>query len=122
MATERRLIDANALLEKILSLTITVTGLRTGRGVLLELLAKYREGILQVVKEQPTVDAVEVVHGWWIYEEDTEVRWTTKAICSACKCVVEHNIKLSHEYGREDHVKRNKFCPNCGAKMDGKEN
>ena len=57
--------------------------------------------------------------GRWIYEEDTEARWTTKAICSACKCVVEHNIKLSHEYGKEDHVKRNKFCPNCGADMRG---
>lgn len=70
-------------------------------------------------KKLPTVDAVEVVHGRWIYEEDTVMRWTTKAICSACKCVVAHNVELSHEYGRENHEKRNKYCPNCGAKMDG---
>lgn len=56
-----RLIDADELLKKILSLTITVTGLRAGKRVLLELLVEYRDAILQVVKEQPTVDAVEVV-------------------------------------------------------------
>lgn len=60
-ANEKRLIDANNLLERILSLTLTVTGLRNGQGVLLELLNKYRNGILQLVNEQPTVDAVEVV-------------------------------------------------------------
>ena len=61
MANEKRLIDANNLLERILSLTLTVTGLRNGKGVLFELLNKYRNGILQLVNEQPTVDAVEVV-------------------------------------------------------------
>ena len=56
-----KLIDADALIEKIEGLTITVTGLRSDKGILHDLLVKYREGILQVIKEQPTVDAVEVV-------------------------------------------------------------
>lgn len=57
----KRLIDANILVEKFLSLTLTVTGLRNGKGVILELLNKYRNGILQLINEQPTVDAAEVV-------------------------------------------------------------
>ena len=52
----KRLIDANILVEKFLSLTLTVTGLRAGKGVILELLNKYRNGILQLINEQPTVD------------------------------------------------------------------
>ena len=78
--------------------------------------------ILNILDEAPTVDAVEVVHGRWIYEKDTVMVWTTKAICSACKCVVAHNTDLSHEYGIEKHEKRNKYCPECGAKMDGDGN
>ena len=62
----KRLIDANILVEKFLSLTLTVTGLRAGKGVILELLNKYRNGILQLINEQPTVDAAEVVRGMWI--------------------------------------------------------
>ena len=43
---------------------------------------------------QPTVDAVEVVHG----------RWIDGMRCSEC--------------GQVDWTKPN-YCPNCGAKMDG---
>ena len=61
MKNKMRLVDANGLVKRILSLTLAATGLRTGKGVLLELLTKYREAILRVIEEQPTVDAVEVV-------------------------------------------------------------
>ena len=53
------------------------------------------------VKRQPTVDAVEVVHGEWLRTDDTYPVFE----CSNCK--------------RTDNYKRN-YCPNCGAKMDGK--
>lgn len=107
MANETRLIDANALVKKILSLTLTVTGLRAGKGVLLELLTKYREGILQVVKEQPTVDAVEVVHGRWIFKHNpiTDPKgYFIRIVCSECNL---HTGQKSN------------YCPQCGAKMDG---
>ena len=58
---KKRLIDADDVAKKIMSLTLTATGIRDGKRVLLELLSKYREGILQVITKQPTVDAVEVV-------------------------------------------------------------
>lgn len=58
-------------------------------------------------------------HGRWIFEDDTKMIWTTKAICSVCNCVVAHNVDLSMAWGREKHKEENKYCPNCGAKMDG---
>ena len=50
-----------------------------------------------------SVDAVKVVHGWW---EDVSLRFTqVKEKCSVCGGIVY-----------EVHFK---FCPHCGAKMDG---
>ena len=67
----------------------------------------------------PAADVVPVVHGEWVYETDEDAIWRTKAICSACKCVVANNTHLTHEYGVENFEKMHKFCPNCSAKMDG---
>ena len=53
------------------------------------------------INDQPTVDAVEVVHGEWIVQNSAYTRFK----CSAC--------------GSENHEYRWKYCPNCGAKMDG---
>ena len=61
MANEKRLIDANALMEELSSLTVRVTGLRAGKGVLAQYAKEFRESVLRIVDEQPTVDAVEVV-------------------------------------------------------------
>ena len=54
------------------------------------------------VKSAPAADVVEVRHGYWISGLDT--------VCSVCKIDVD-------VYG----VERFNYCPNCGAKMDGKE-
>ena len=127
MANEKRLIDANALVEKILSLTLTVIGLRAGKGVLLELLNKYREGILQVVNEQPTVEAVEVVHGHKVVQE------RNRGIAYAMECpICNSRIPSNKPYAEKveycsvcgmklDDTFQN-YCPNCGAKMDGDGN
>ena len=58
------------------------------------------------VKRAPTVDAVEVVHGRWerYIDEEEDVHYYT---CSACNYMA---------------IPRYKYCPNCGAKMDGDEN
>jgi hypothetical protein len=50
-----------------------------------------------------TVDAVEVVHGRWIYEP-VEFSIVKDIRCSVC--------------GRYVKVPEN-YCPDCGAKMDG---
>ena len=66
----------------------------------------------------PAADVKEVEHGQWIYEDDLETGYTTKAICSCCKKVVENNYHLNQELNRRDFKKENPFCRKCGAKMD----
>lgn len=56
----------------------------------------------ELVNNQPTVDAVEVVHGEWIY-------WG-KDVWRQCKC-----SECLTSYGCIDTP----YCPHCGAKMDG---
>lgn len=61
------------------------------------------------VKALPTADVVEVRHGEW---EDVGDEFSDLCFrCSACK----------EEYSCEINMKDfANYCPNCGAKMDGK--
>ena len=56
-----RYIDADALVEELESLQVTVTGLRCGKGVLNEFVKEYRKSVIKIVQELPTADVVEVV-------------------------------------------------------------
>lgn len=49
-----RLIDADTLTEEIESLRCTLTGLRSGKGVLAHAVNEYRKSILQIIQDQPT--------------------------------------------------------------------
>ena len=99
MANEKRLIDANRAMEIVRDQGIACLNAYP--------LTNYATLIL---REAPTVDAVEVVHGHWISKG-------YKIECSVC----EHRVFL----GTRDSVihteEKNacKYCPNCGAKMDG---
>ena len=59
-----------------------------------------------LVEDAPTVDAVPVKHGRWVFGVDSETgerdlyAWT----CSECN---------------EKYPWQPNYCPNCGAKMDG---
>ena len=57
------------------------------------------------IEEAPTVDAVEVVHGEWAHLGGDE--WC----CTSCGEVI------TTEGSWENPTK--KYCPNCGAMMDG---
>lgn len=57
------------------------------------------ECFMEDVKDQPAADVVEVRHGKWI--EDHEF-----FKCSECGCLTDYRLS--------------NFCPDCGAKMDGK--
>ena len=81
MTNEKRLIDANAFRNSI-------------KGWKLSKIPKGE--LLWDLDRQPTVDAVEVVHG----------RWDRSGYCSEC------NFWTC--YCGDYH-----YCPNCGAKMDG---
>lgn len=60
------------------------------------------------IKNAPAVDAVEVVHGRW-HDVYLMTPWIATGICSHC------NLK---SYINPDFPFA-KYCPNCGAKMDG---
>lgn len=69
---------------------------------------------LDSIDEQPTVDAAPVVHGRWIPLEydgfaDGNPVWD---LWECSECGEEHS-------GDEDTL--TPYCPNCGAKMDGRE-
>ena len=91
MENEKRLIDANALKAHI-------------NGVSTHWLNDWRTlGILAAVDKQPTVDAVEVVHGRWITDEKG------KTYCSRCRVI-------------DDYASVHNYCPFCGANMKGENN
>ena len=109
MASEKWLIDANVLLQEVDSLTTLIgnpkfdtkrywhnTGFNGG------IVAAKRS-----IKDAPTVEAVEVVHGRW--EPRTDVIGFVR--CSVC-----HDCNIYDDW--PDGKKWN-YCPNCGAKMDG---
>lgn len=61
------------------------------------------------IKSAPIADVVEVRHGKWVKRDDGIVYWYA---CSVCEQKTPRN-----EWGHEYHCA---YCPNCGAKMDGK--
>ena len=75
----------------------------------------FTDGIEHGINIQPTVDAVEVVHGEWEITEDDYFD-LVELKCSVC----------GEAYGFEDYEdcmpKNYHYCPNCGAKMDGDGN
>lgn len=58
--------------------------------------------MLGTIDAQPTIDALPVAHGEWIY--DGKFAELNKFYCSKCKRT---------EFRMSD------YCPNCGARMDG---
>ena len=82
-------------------------------------------GVVKLIKEElgkvPAADVAPVVHGLWIPIRESEMTGWDPAvagrdpiggyICSACK---EEAV-----YDCNDEFVLSKYCPNCGAKMDG---
>lgn len=50
------MIDEKKLKEEIESLTVFITGLRAGKGVLSEFAKHYKESVLRIIDEQPQAD------------------------------------------------------------------
>ena len=114
MANEKRLIDANVV-EKVMNERYKALAAEyvhydhytTGYG-----------DALCVVEDAPTVDAVEVAHGYWIegYNADHMGRIIEHTIdCSVCDSVFKDDSREVVKYWKE----RFQACPFCGAKMDG---
>lgn len=70
-----------------------------------------RDILIEVINEQPTVDAVEVVHGEWISLTDCS---NAGVYCSVCKKKV---WKEDYAWCNRKNKLRSNYCPNCGADM-----
>ena len=109
MENEKRLIDANALVEKLTYSTLNGWGkdvpyIRSQWAMAV----KIKDNFLQAIAEVPTVDAVEVVHGRWKYYHKQNI-----AVCTNC----------SFERDLDANFGKAISCPNCGAFMrDGDGN
>ena len=106
MENEKRLIDANALMDEFRA--YMVDRYDSEKCISEENCKACDSPCLwwRKVNEAPTVDAVEVVRGRWkrYIDEDEDVHYYT---CSVCNYMA---------------IPRYKYCPNCGAKMDGDGN
>ena len=102
MAT-KRLIDANALLEKV-QFRMAIDNKNA------EIIAGCVDITRRLIENAPTVDAVEVVYGRWEPRKD---------VLGFVNCSVCHNCNIYDDWA--DGKKWN-YCPNCGAKMDGDGN
>lgn len=69
--------------------------------------------IVDIIQEQPTVEAKPVVHGEWIEEWDRE-HFFSSCICSNCGKGTCRDSLMKWVKGA--------FCQNCGADMRGKKN
>ena len=103
MATEKRLIDANAL---------------TRRFKVRGCFKKDMLGcmVAQIINTAPTVDAVEVVHGRWARKQIGKYTGTDEVVCSCCGYFIAVTCS---DTGFKEAIKGMNYCPNCGAKMDG---
>ena len=112
MANEKRLIDANALMDDV-----------EMDGALYACLGAV-DDVRFLVDSQPTVDAVEVVHGRWMWDVESHgdpmygIDEDYGYRCSACGVWASEYGVDGDIYG-EPPTPILHYCPNCGAKMDG---
>ena len=98
MATEKRLIDANALLEKV-QFRMEIDNKNA------EIIAGCVNIARRLIENAPTVDAVEVVHGRWIAVPSSDMMTGKAFKCSECNKMRYGSFMPN-------------YCQNCGAKMD----
>ena len=95
-ASEKRLIDADALIHRLLNTKIVAANL-----------FQYANAVTNMIGDAPTIEAEPVRHGYWENANGRPKTYIRK--CSVCG-------KEAYFCGRGCSYK---FCPNCGAKMEG---
>lgn len=91
-----RLIDADELMRDVMGLTIVSPEVMN-----------YANAVAVAIADAPTVDAEPVRHGQWVRENSRKKSYLR--LCTACG-------KIAYFCGEGCSYK---YCPNCGAKMDG---
>lgn len=80
-----------------------------------ELVSDYAYAAANLLDKVPAADVVEVRHGRWVVKNG-------RIVCDQCDAVYAVLVNSEDELLGEDLkfvYKREKFCFNCGAKMDG---
>lgn len=112
MANEKRLIDANEFWNRLSNVVydIFTAHAKDGQFTGTASVGYYTTTIEEVLKRTRTVDAVEVVHA----------EWRIDGFCTNCHYRADvQSIGFNCTGGTRIEYKRTKFCPECGAKMDG---
>ena len=111
MASEKRLIDANALLAKAANPFYQKCGSK-------RISASATVWVAGLVNQAPTVDAVEVVHGRWEDEHGGKYA-NPRYRCSVCKkrALYKFERDLLDNWKEVQALTPN--CPYCMAKLDG---
>lgn len=104
MATEKRLIYLDEAIAKIKDDGLLGFGYSDD---------EREDDVIDMLESCHIVDAVEVVHGRWERKHDG-----ARFVCSNCRLVKVSYEMLSFFIS----TGRWKYCPNCGAKMDGNGN
>lgn len=64
------------------------------------------------IKKVPAADVAEVVHGQWLRADDD---WNSLTTIQCSLCSEERCFETDDDVSLLNY----KYCPNCGAKMDG---
>ena len=106
-----RLIDADALKANVPNTNVDIFENCRNCNTLMDWQVK------ELIGKMPTIDAVEVVHGEWIEAYGMEEAMKGTVICSNCGESYSAIVLTSGEISLRNQ--KTKYCPNCGAKMDG---
>ena len=93
-------IEREALIKEIASHKMSEVVPNCFEPAIKEAVCKLGQAIKKIIENHPAANVVEVRHGEWKFRKSWDF-----FVCS--KCSFEHT-NYSH------------YCPNCGAKMDGK--
>ena len=125
MPNEKRLIDANTLSDKV---DESKRNNPHPQGMIRVNHRNEHDHFLKMIHDAPTVDAVEVVHAYWtgLTPQDyalAEGFPTEMSMDEKSKRLEDfmHTTHCSNCFGGFDDraVKHWRYCPYCGAKMDG---
>lgn len=73
-----------------------------------------------MIEDAPTIDAAPVRHGMWVDVDRMQMHdlhgvltWGNSFKCTECQFKT---------FAVEGHMAQYRYCPNCGARMDGESN
>lgn len=72
-----------------------------------------KDDLVSRLERLPSADAMPIRHGRWIEHHHSKFGPLLNDMIECSEC---------HSYFTREHLIRNSYCPNCGARMDGGDN